>query len=356
MPYPVFKRMFLAICCLIGVSITLWGCGGGGGSSSTATPNGPIIVKREVVASGIKLPISIAFAPDGRIFFSEFLSGDIRIIKDGLLNHSPFYSTTPGVGNEGLSGIALDPHFSENGYVYFFHTDAGTRTSRIVRVTDDNGHGIAPVTLVDNIPAGGHNGGRLVFDEDGDTLYISTGDAGAPNLSQDKTSLAGKILKLNVRLSPFTPRIFAAGFRNVFGLALRSTTGDLYCSDNGPTCDDEINIVKQSGNYGWSATQPCGDTDTRFEQPIVRFAQSIAPTGIAFYEASTIPELSDELLVADFNTGSLRAYLLDESSGALIGEGAPLISGEYGFLVDVTVGPDGAIYVATKDSIVRLSR
>lgn len=318
-------------------------------------PSTPLTLNREVVAANMKIPIAVDFAPDGRIFFSEFGTGKINVIQNGALVSTPFYSTTPGIGNEGLSGIALDPHFAENSHLYFFYSDPTTRTSRVVRVTDVSGQGIDPVTMVDNIPANGHNGGRLVFGGDGDTLYISTGDAGVPDLAQDDTSTAGKILKVNVRTPSFTPEIFAKGFRNPFGMTLRSTTGDLYCSDNGPDCDDEINIVTRDGNYGWRSAQPCNDTDPSYIQPLIRSVDRIAPTGVTFYEGSAISELNDELLVADFNTGYLRTFLLDESSGSLIGEGSPLISGELGALIDVTVGPDGAIYVATMNSIVKLS-
>lgn len=337
----------------ITTSLALSSCGGG---SSSEAPNGPLPLATQVVSSNLSLPISIAFAPDGRIFFSEFFTGQIRVINNGALETTPFFSTKPGAGNEGLSGIALDPRFTENHYLYFFYTDPISRKSSVTRVTDTDKQGTNPVTIVTNIPGGGHNGGRLVFGGDNDTLYISTGDAGTPELAQDERSLAGKILKVNIRRYPFTPVVVAKGLRNPFGMTLRKETNDLYCSDNGPTCDDEVNLIVEGGNYGWSSTQPCGDTNPGFNQPVIRYSQSVAPTGVTFYEESAIPELQGELIVADFNAGYLRTYRLDESSGAFKGEGAPLISGEYGFLVDVTVGPDGHIYVATKDSILKLSK
>lgn len=358
--YFPLRDVYLRYRSLLTVMIVLLsGCGG----SSSQVPNGPLTLAREVIASDLNLPASIAFAPDGRLFFSEFVSGEVKVIQvatqdgepRGNARSSSLYVTSKARGNEGLTGITIDPLFSENHYLYLFHSDPVKRKSSVTRITELDGRGTAPVTVIDNIPASGHNGGRLVFGPDNDSLFVSTGDVGEPALAQDDASLAGKILRINVRTPPFTAEVFAKGFRNVFGMALREPTGELYCSDNGPSCDDEINRVTPGGNYGWRAAQPCGDADGGFAQPIVRYSQRVAPTGIAFYDHSAIPALNGELLVADFNTGYLRAYLLDESTGAVIGEGAPLISGEYGSLIDVAVSPDGSLYVATMSSIVRLS-
>ncbi len=336
-----------------GILFVVAGCGGGGGGGASD------IFQAETLVQDAAFPVSIEQSPDGRIFYSEFSTGQIRIIQNGVLLPSPFATLeVVGDGNEGLLGIALDPDFASNRFVYSYSTAKNPTRNRVVRFRDRENRGIEPTVILDGLPFGGHDGGRLTFGHD-KTLFVSVGDSGDPALAQQLTSNAGKILRINRDGSlpggnPFgSSSVFALGLRNPFGLAVDPRDGTLFASDNGPECDDELNVVHPGANLGWRSEQVCGDDDDEFVRPIVTFNPSIAPTGIAFYGGDKFPALQGQLLVADFLTGTLRAFSVSPGSGDVSGEEV-LIEGEFGGLIDVHVGVDGYIYLASTNAIIRL--
>jgi len=148
---------------------------------------------------------SMAFAPDGRLFFTEKNTGDVRIMKDDKVLEIPFVSI-PRIyakGESGLLGLALDPDFHENHFLYLYHTYVDEKTrqpfNRIVRFTDENNRGTDMKILLDKIPAnekGTHSGGALAFGPD-EKLYITVGDNLKPEIAQDPSILSGKILRIN---------------------------------------------------------------------------------------------------------------------------------------------------------------
>jgi glucose/arabinose dehydrogenase len=228
----------------------------------------------------------------------------------------------------------------------------------ITHFTDVNGVGTTPTGVFDQITSAQvHNGGNIVFGADG-FLYVSTGENGHPEFSQDKTSLQGKILRLTrdgapAPGNPFGNAVFAMGLRNPFDFTFSPITGKLYVSENGPECDDEVDVIQSGGNYGWRPGYPCGDSDPNFTGPMIRFDKTIAPTGIAIYNGSVFPQFSGSLFLVDFNEGKLRRYPLDESAGK-VADPEIILNGEFGSLLDITQGPDGLIYIASTSSIIRL--
>ncbi len=336
---------------LVAITLAL-GCGSGGGGGSNSESSNLVIKK---LIENAEFPVGLAPVPDGRVFYTELRTGKIRVIREGVLLPPPVSTlSVPTDGSEGLLGIVADPEFESNHYLYVYHTVADGSHNRVVRLTEKNSTAGSEKVLLDGIPTGEHDGGRLAFGRDG-LLYISTGDAGNPTLSQDLNSLAGKILR--IKKDGSVPRdnpmpgsaIFAWGFRNPFGLAVDAGTGAIVVSDNGPSCDDEINVVVKGGNYGWSESQPCGDTTPGFVAPLSRFENVISPTGIKVYQGALFPEFRGQILLGDFLQGKLRRLSLE--SGNEIGL---LIDGEFGPIIDVAVDSDGRVLVATPDAILQI--
>ena len=154
-------------------------------------------VRVETVADNLTIPWSIDFAPDGRIFFTERI-GDLRVIQDGQLLQ-PIMSLDVAGGEGGLLGVVLDPDFEQNHYVYLYLTynEFFETKNKVVRyVESENSLKEDKILLEPFAGASYHDGGRLKFGPDG-KLYITTGDAGNPELAQDLNSLGGKILRIN---------------------------------------------------------------------------------------------------------------------------------------------------------------
>ncbi|MDX1596561.1 MAG: PQQ-dependent sugar dehydrogenase, partial [Nitrosopumilaceae archaeon] len=154
-------------------------------------------VKVETIATNLTIPWDIDWAPDGRIFFSE-RNGNLRVIEDGKLL-PPVLSLDVGNGEGGMLGVVLDPSFEQNHYIYIYYTydEFLSTKNKLVRFVESNNVLTEDKVLLEGIPgASYHDGGRIDFGPDG-KLYVTTGDAGNPDLSQDLSSLAGKILRIN---------------------------------------------------------------------------------------------------------------------------------------------------------------
>lgn len=337
------------------VVLVLAACGGSGGGGAGA---GAYSVSRVIFLN--ERVTQIRFAPDGRIFFTELASGQVRVVQNGVLSPTVFATLPVGTaGEQGLLGLAFDPNFAQNGFVYVFHTNPNPLKQRIVRYTDVNGVGTNETVIVDDLPAADrHVGGRIGFGNDG-MLYVSIGDCLAPDNSQDDQSLAGKLLRYTPNggipgdnPNPASP-VFAKGMRNSFGLAFHPTSGRPYLSENGPNCDDELNRVLAGGNYGWRANYPCGDTNVNFIQPIQRFNPSIAPTGIAFYTGTDIPGFTGDLFMGSYNDGALRRFRIDDASGNVLAT-ETILNDRPGGVIDVTTGTDGALYFCDEAGIYRV--
>jgi len=357
------------------LAIALTSCNGVGGNFGGNPPPGgpglptpPVPIRTETVVAGANFPVSLVFAPDGRLFYTELQTGSVRIVMNPS-SQGPQLLATPFVtvpvattGEQGLLGLALDPNFAANRFVYIYHTHPSPLRNRIVRFTEANNVGSGETVIVDNLPVNSnHNGGRIAFGPDG-LLYVTIGDAGSPANSQSQASRAGKLLRYNsngtvpagnpVAGNP----LFALGLRNPFGLTFHRTAGTPYVSDNGPNCDDEINRIVANGNYGWRPSYPCGDNDPMFRAPVTRFNPPIAPTGLVFYAGTVFPEWQNHLFLASFNDGVLRRFVINEAQGGAVLEQQTIINGSFGAILDVTVGPDGNLYIAAETSVVRIAR
>ena len=361
-------RLFLWFAILAVLAVAGAGCGGTSVSPPAGPPPpppGPVAFRTEVFLSNLNFPVTLAFAPDGRLFFNELNTGQIRIIQGGSLLAQPFATVPAKTGGErGLIGLAFDPQFASNHFVYVYYSEeivVGTVIQRLVRFTDVNGVGQNRTVILDNLPsASQHNAGNLGFGRDG-KLYLSMGDNTDPANSQDPNVLPGKILRYNIDGSvptdnPFgaTNPAFAIGLRNSFDFTFHPQSGTIYASENGQNCDDEINRIVGGQNYGWRPNQPCGDNDPAFTAPLIRFNPPIAPTGIVFYTGNVFPQFTGSLFMTDFNTGRVRRFVVNESAGGQITTNEIVVDGGFGLLLDIVQGPDGFIYFSSTTAIMRI--
>ncbi len=316
--------------------------------------------KVETVADNLEIPWEIAFAPDGRIFFTERV-GNLRVIENGKLNPDPVANLEVGSVEGGLLGLALDPNFEHNHFLYLYYTyfEFPFTYNKVVRFTEKDNTLLDEFIVVDKIPGAAiHDGGRLKFGPD-EKLYITTGDAGNSNAAQDLNSLSGKILRINPdgTIPPDNPFansiVFSYGHRNPQGLDWDPVTGKLVVTEHGPTGErgfahDEVNVVEAGKNYGWPKVIG-GEHDSQFVDPILHTGEDTwAPSGATFYDSDNIPEWTNKYFVATLRGGHLRMLDLDIEENKVISSEA-LFSNTYGRLRDASMGPDGNLYLLTSN-------
>ena len=320
------------------------------GSAAPQADNFPY--RAQVLAEGLQLPWELAFAPDGRIFFTE-RPGFLRVIEGGKVREAPLLELpSAGLGEGGLLGLVLDPNFAGNGtaYVYQTYRNGDAVKIRVLRLSIGLDAAKVESTLIDDIPGSStHNGGRMKFGPDG-FLYITTGDAAKRELAQQKDSLAGKILRLAPDGSvpgdnpfPGSP-VYSLGHRNPQGLAWQPDTGALFSSEHGQSAHDELNVITPGSNYGWPLIQ--GDeTDTQDGVPLLAplahsGSETWAPSGMAFI---TQGPWKGRLLVAALS-GQQLLQVMPESS-KLSASVSSLYKKEWGRLRNVAEAPDGTLYI-----------
>ena len=310
----------------------------------------------EIIAQDLNIPWAIDISDEGKIYFTE-RSGSIKVIENGILNQNPLITfdypfTSQGEG--GLMGLVLDPHYSQNHYMYVMHSysDNNKIYNRVIRLIEKNNSLSIDKILLDQIPGNQfHNGGRIKIGPD-KKLYIATGDAQNPNLSQDISSLAGKILRLELSGdipidNPFpNSPIYSLGHRNPQGLAWNANN-ILYSSEHGQSAHDEINIIIPGGNYGWPLVQ--GDeesTEILVQKPLIHSNEDTwAPSGITFVNQGPWQE---KLLVATLRGQQLLTISLN-GNGTIVRNIESWFKDEYGRLREVVQGNDGSIYISTSN-------
>jgi glucose/arabinose dehydrogenase len=307
----------------------------------------------ETVLSGLDTPWSLNFAPDGRLFVTE-RPGRVRIVTTGGSSEVALTLDVYNLGEAGLLGLALDPEFAQNHYVYLYYS-ASVRSgsvNRIVRYREVNSQLAERVLLLDNIPgAQNHDGGRLRFGPDG-LLYASAGDAGDSNTAQDVASLAGKILRLNrdgtvPGSNRFSSPVYTYGHRNPQGFDWHPATGDMWASEHGNSGNDEVNAIRAGLNFGWPRIEGSA-TMAGMEPPVTSYSPAIAPSGASFYRGQRFPQFANNLFVATLRGTHLLRLTVDTAARRVTAQ-ERLLEGTFGRLRDVISGPDGYLYFCTNN-------
>ncbi|HEY7497818.1 MAG TPA: PQQ-dependent sugar dehydrogenase [Vicinamibacterales bacterium] len=318
-----------------------------------------------LVAGGLASPTAMQFAPDGRLFVAE-QGGRLRVIRDGVLLPTPFLTVTvSSVGERGLLGVAFDPQFATNHFVYVYYTATTPAIhNRISRFTANGDVAVAGSEVVlldlDNLSsATNHNGGALAFGPDG-KLYAAVGENANGANAQTLSNLLGKILRINSDGSipndnPFlgtatgrNQAIWALGLRNPFTFAFNPGLSQFFINDVGQNTWEEINNGIAAANYGWPTTEG-PTTDSRFVSPRYAYTHSAgcAITGGAFYAPATMQfpsEYRNDYFFADYCGGWIRK--LDPAAGNAVVDFASGIPSP----VDLKVGDDGGLYYLARGS------
>ncbi|MFF5294558.1 PQQ-dependent sugar dehydrogenase [Paractinoplanes globisporus] len=306
-------------------------------TSGSVAAKAPDLSKPQTIVTGLEVPWGLAFLPDGTALVGERNRGDIFQIPVGGGQPKRVYhiDESRSGGEGGLLGLAVDPQYRQNKYVYAYYTAEDENKIARFRLSDDT-----PTVIFDGITRGPrHNGGRLAFGPDG-MLYVGTGDASEGEQSQNPTDVNGKILRLtrDGKPAPGNPTagspIWSMGHRNVQGLAW-SADGTMYGIEFGQDTWDEVNIIEPGKNYGWPVVEGKGD-NPKYADPIVQWrTDDASPSGAAI--------IGNTLYVAALKGQRLWTVALGTHSPKAF------LTGKYGRLRTVGAAPDGALWVLTSN-------
>jgi glucose/arabinose dehydrogenase len=341
--------------------------------TESTLPNG---FARTLLASALAEPTVLVCAADGRVFIGQ-RGGAIRVYDGGLLPQPVLQLDTDTLeGERGLVGLALDPQFATNGWIYAHFTTPEPR-QRVSRFTVSGNQADPQSEFVvwqnPSIAATFHHGGGMVFGAD-QMLYIATGDQFAPLHSQDLSNQHGKLLRLasdgSIPLdNPLLgtpgadPAVWAWGLRNPFRMALDPQTGALWIGDvggNDQEAWEELNLAAPAVNYGWPDQEggecsiaDCGSMTPAFwgyrhDDP--NFAPDASQACVilgAVYRGATFPAAyQGNIFVADYANRWIRRIVLD-AQGAVASTPIFMAAPHAGSIVDLEVGADGALYYLT---------
>jgi glucose/arabinose dehydrogenase len=331
------------------------------------------------VISSLKFPAAFTIDPNGHtIWYAERYNGEIHrrdldTGKDTLVWTVPNLITA---GEQGLLGLALHPGWPSSPYVYAYASRkvGGVERDQILKISTSLGKGYAQKVIMDekNIrPV--HNGGRIKFGPDG-ALYAVVGEHANQVNAQTingNTNLGGKVLRMTPdggvpAGNPFPGSVvWAYGIRNSFGFTFDPRQGNLWLTDNGPTCNDEMNRIIKAGNYGWGpqatcATPPSAPLNTNQSGALPRqlprhFYPAQGITGTAFCAGCGLGDkLEGRLLFSTFNNGQFHSLTLDAQRTGVVND-TIVYDHPRGVLSVETQGPGHPVYFSDSTAIYRLT-
>jgi glucose/arabinose dehydrogenase len=343
-------------------------------SSSPAQPAAGTIVEK-TVATGLDHPATFVFDRTGAIYYGERLTGEIRRIDPTTGKNTSVFTIPDVIGTltneQGLVGLALPPSFPQlSPYLYAYATRKvnGVAEDQIVRIKMNGDTGTGMHLVLDVQQAGiRHNGGRMLFGPDG-ALYVVVGETEQSQLAQDLSVNSGKVLRMTPiggvpKDNPFKGSlVYSYGHRNSFGLAFDPKTHDLWETENGPECNDEINRIIPGRNYGWGPSENCTgtapeDTNNSGPRPVLPqlwYAQTIGPTGIAFCDGCHLGTAREgDIFFGAFNTGDIHEVSLNPSRTTAVRDSTPFNHGN--LVLSIERGPDGSLYFSDGVGIFKLA-
>ncbi|MGH2556684.1 MAG: PQQ-dependent sugar dehydrogenase [Actinomycetota bacterium] len=337
---------------------------GQGGRSSADSGGRVDAIGAEPIVTGLENPAAFTLAADGRIFYGERLTGEVRVFDpdDGSNRLVGFIPNLVTSGERGLLGIALLPSINPLPLVFATRFVNGVPTNQILRVTAN-----PSVIFSSNTPSQSiHNGGRILFGPDA-RLYAIIGDAANPGNAQDLSRHAGKVLRMTLSGgippdNPFGTHVWAYGIRNSFGFTFDPVNGRLWEEDNGPECNDEINLIGKGANMAWGPNETCSSPPPPPQNtnqdgpnpvlPLAWFTPPTAPTGMAFCVGCGLPDSEGTLFFGNFNTRQIVRVVLNASRDGIVSI-TPVYTHPRSIL-SVERGPDKAIYLSDSQGIYKL--
>ena len=344
------------------------------GSALTGCHGGPHAV---AVITGLESPTSFYVSSDNtRIWYAERFTGEIRRRNLQNGNDALVFTVSNVLGGQeqGLFGVALHPNFPTTQFLYAFatrQTGNGAR-NQVLKITLSNGVGVASQVIFESGAASHHNGGRIEFGPDGQ-LYIVVGENTVAANSQNlgATNKAGKIHRITPdgavpADNPIAGNtIWAYGIRNSFGFGFDPTNNQLWATDNGPQCNDEIDRITKGGNYAWGQNATCGgpllapdntnqDGPTPRRKPKHFYANPIAVTGLGFCSSCGAGSAAEgAMLVGAANNGHIRRLTLDSGRVNVVSES--LYYDHVGAVFSVETRPGQPVYFSDPSGIYRLT-
>jgi glucose/arabinose dehydrogenase len=337
------------------------------------TPKGGEIVARPV-ATGLDHPATFVIDHSGAIFYGERLTGEIRRIDPATGKDTSVITIPQVVGEvtneQGLVGLTLPPAFPSDDWLYAYATRMvhGVATDQILRIQMNGNKAKGWKVMLDVEVAGvRHNGGRLLFGPDG-MLYAVVGETLQSQLAQDRSVNGGKILRMTPdgkvpKDNPFPGSlVYSYGHRNSFGLAFDPQTKDLWETENGPECNDELNRIEPGRNYGWGPSETCSGTAPENTNqdgpkpvpPQLWYATTIGPTGIAFCDHCGLGSSREgDLFFGAFNTGDIHEVELSPDRRTAVRDSTPFNHGN--LVLSIEPGPTGTLYFSDGVGIFRLA-
>jgi glucose/arabinose dehydrogenase len=317
---------------------------------------------------------AFAFTPRGRIWYVEKASGQIRVAspRQGTDRRFATITNVDSVGERGALGIALHPRWPKKPFVYVYVSRSrdGVLGNELLRIRVRNGRPASMSLLFRwRVLRPSHSGGRIVFGPDR-MLYVITGDNGDPATSQQLGNLRGKILRIapNGGIpedNPWATRVWAYGIRNSFGMAFDPRTDRLWQTENGPECNDEINLIRRAGNYAWGPSWRCSTPPTAADTnrdganrifPRYRFPAPLGITGATFCDGCRLgPRQNGALLFGQVRTPEVWA--LDMNAARTGFAGAPRrVVGTPTVVYSMESSPRGRVFFSGPGGIWRIAR
>ncbi len=377
-----------AVVAIASLSLLVTACSGASSEPVQSAPpvtSKPAVksLKVEQVTGGLEHGWDIGFLPDGKILVTQ-RPGRLALIDGGTKRDvTADFSDVHVRGEGGLMGMVISKDFatSREFITCQTHKEGDNPVDiRLVtwRLAEDNASATKVKDLLTGFPvnpSGRHSGCRPTFGADG-ALLVGTGDTARPQHPQDRTSLGGKVLRIDAKTgnplpdnpfisasNPNEQRVFTYGHRNIQGVTVRPGSGQVFTAEHGPTIDDEVNRERAGANYGWDPSK--GGTETSYDESVpmtdtTRFPDAVRPLW-------TTGEITEAICAAEFITGSqwgtlegslavvalkgqkMLLFRLDDAGAVTEVTLPPEFDDKFGRLRAVRSGPDGALYVTTSE-------